>query len=118
MKLSNVANGNLYHTLKLVAPFLGRSSQKGLAQYHRIAHLILATEEDGELRLSARSERAGLALKKRLDALSIPQAALAGVKTKGAVWCRPSLHAEIAYRGWTAHGELRQASVKGLREEG
>jgi bifunctional non-homologous end joining protein LigD len=35
----------------------------------------------------------------------------------GAVWTAPTFRAEIAYRGWTANGELRQASFKGLRDE-
>jgi bifunctional non-homologous end joining protein LigD len=88
----------------------------------RIAHLMLASEEDGDLRYvgavgTGWAEVEGLALKKKLDALSMPQAALAGVKAKGAVWIYPSLRAQIAYRGWTSGGELRQASFKGLRGE-
>jgi bifunctional non-homologous end joining protein LigD len=88
----------------------------------RIAHLMLANEEDDDLRCvgavgTGWSEAEGLALKKRLDALSMPQAALEGVKAKGAVWTAPTLRAQIAYRGWTSGGELRQASFKGLREE-
>jgi bifunctional non-homologous end joining protein LigD len=88
----------------------------------RIAHLMLAVEEDGELRYvgavgTGWSEVEGLALKKKLDALSMPQAALEGVKAKGAIWTHPSLGAQVAYRGWTSGGELRQASFKGLRQE-
>ncbi len=37
-----------------------------------------------------------------------------GLKTKGAVWVRPDLQAEIVYRGVTGSGELRHASFKGL----
>ncbi|WP_368669920.1 hypothetical protein [Beijerinckia sp. L45] len=36
------------------------------------------------------------------------------MKTKGAVWVRPDLQAEIVYRGVTGSGELRHASFKGL----
>jgi bifunctional non-homologous end joining protein LigD len=88
----------------------------------RIAHLMLATEEDGELRYvgavgTGWSEAEGVALKKKLDALSMPQTALKGVKAKGAIWTYPSLRAQVAYRSRTSGGELRQASFKGLREE-
>jgi bifunctional non-homologous end joining protein LigD len=90
--------------------------------HHRIAHLMLAAEEDGELRYvgavgTGWSEAEGLALKKQLDAFSMPQAPVAGVKAKGAVWSHPSVHARVAYRGLTSGGELRQASFKGLGEE-
>jgi bifunctional non-homologous end joining protein LigD len=53
----------------------------------------------------------------RIDALAIREAAVAGVKAKGAVWTAPGLRARIAYRGRTSGGELRKASFKGLREE-
>jgi bifunctional non-homologous end joining protein LigD len=89
---------------------------------HRIAYLMLAAEEGGELRYvgavgTGWSEAEGMALKKQLDAFSMPQAPVAGVKVKGAVWSHPSLHARVAYRGLTSGGELRQASYRGLREE-
>jgi bifunctional non-homologous end joining protein LigD len=79
---------------------------------------MLATEEDGELRYvgavgTGWTEAEALALKKRLDALAIREAAVEGVKAKGAVWTEPELHAKVAYRGSTSGGELRQASFKG-----
>jgi bifunctional non-homologous end joining protein LigD len=91
-------------------------------EHSRIAHLVLATDEDGELRYVSAvgtgwTEAEALALKKRLDALAIREAAVAGVKAKGAVWTAPDLHAKVAYRGWTSGGELRQASFKGLHGE-
>jgi bifunctional non-homologous end joining protein LigD len=59
--------------------------------HFRIAHLMLATEEDGELRYvgavgTGSSEADGLALKKQLDTFSMPEAPVAGVKAKGAAW--------------------------------
>jgi bifunctional non-homologous end joining protein LigD len=55
-------------------------------------------------------------LKKRLDDIAQLRPAIAGLKVKGAVWTAPTLHAEIAYRGFTSAGELRHASFKGLSE--
>jgi bifunctional non-homologous end joining protein LigD len=88
----------------------------------RIAHLMLATEEDGDLRYvgavgTGWTEAEALALKKKLDALAIREAAVVGVKARGAVWTVPELRAKVAYRGWTSGGELRQASFKGLRAD-
>jgi ATP-dependent DNA ligase len=47
----------------------------------------------------------------------MPQAALEGVKSTSAVWTDPNLNAQVAHRGWTSGGKLRQVSFKGLREE-
>jgi bifunctional non-homologous end joining protein LigD len=87
----------------------------------RIAHLTLATEEGGELRYrraagTGWSEDEALALKRRLDALAIREAAVEGVNAKGAVWTAPELRAKVACRGWTSGGEPRQASFRGARE--
>jgi hypothetical protein len=49
------------------------------------------------------------ALLKRLDPLARKQATVAGFAVKGAVWTRPELRAEVAYRGFTTTGELRAA---------
>jgi ATP-dependent DNA ligase len=53
---------------------------------------------------------------KALDRLAIREAAVEGVKAKGAVPTAPELWAKVAYRGWTSGGELRQASFKGLND--
>jgi bifunctional non-homologous end joining protein LigD len=83
----------------------------------------LEKAEAGELRYAGAvgtgwNESTAFALKKRLDAIAIPKAPVAGLKAKGAVWTAPMLRVEIAYRGLTATGELRAGSFKGLREEG
>jgi bifunctional non-homologous end joining protein LigD len=56
-------------------------------------------------------------LLKRLNALATKRSPVAGIVAKGAVWTRPELRAEVAYRGLTTNGELRHASFKGLRED-
>jgi bifunctional non-homologous end joining protein LigD len=56
-------------------------------------------------------------LLRRLNALVTKQSPAAGFKVKGAVWTRPELRAEVAYRGLTTTGELLHASFKGLRED-
>lgn len=63
------------------------------------------------------SEAVATMLRSKLDAIVTPKCAVVGLKTKGAVWVRPKLKAEIAYRGLTTGGELRHASFKGLVEE-
>lgn len=51
-------------------------------------------------------------LRSKLNALVTPKCAVAGLNTKGSVWVRPDLQAEIAYRGVTNAGELRRASAR------
>jgi bifunctional non-homologous end joining protein LigD len=101
-------------TFAIVGSMPGERSQ--------IAHLMLATEEDGELRYvgavgTGWTEAEALALKNRLDALALREATVEGVKAKGAVWTAPDLWAKVAYRGLTSGGEPRQASFKGCARE-
>jgi bifunctional non-homologous end joining protein LigD len=42
---------------------------------------------------------------------------LPSLARKGVVWTEPELVADVDYRGWTADGQLRHASFKGLRED-
>jgi bifunctional non-homologous end joining protein LigD len=62
------------------------------------------------------SDRVATMLRTKLDAIVTTKCAVPGLKMKGAVWVRPNLQAEIAYRGVTTAGELRHASFKGLVE--
>lgn len=45
------------------------------------------------------SDAVATMLRNRHDALATPKCAVSELKTKGAVWVRPELQAEIAYRG-------------------
>ena len=54
------------------------------------------------------------ALRQGLDEIATPKSSIAGLKVKGAVWAQPRLLATVEYRAWTAGGELRHASFKGL----
>jgi bifunctional non-homologous end joining protein LigD len=53
----------------------------------------------------------------RLGRLTTQRCPIPWLKVKGAVWVRPELRVEVAYRGWTTAGELRHASFKGTLEQ-
>lgn len=63
----------------------------------------------------------GRRLKQQLDELAQTEppfsARLRADQRRGVVWVRPVLVAQVAYRGWTSDGLLRQAAFKGLRED-
>jgi bifunctional non-homologous end joining protein LigD len=86
-----------------------------------IANLKIATFDGTRLRYAGAvgtgfSEPVAKALRDRLDRIVTTRCPVAGLKGKGSVWVTPDLRAEIAYRGMTSAGELRQASFKGLVE--
>ena len=87
-----------------------------------LANLKIATFDGTRLRYAGAvgtgfSEAVAAALRKRLDAIVTPRCAVAGLKSKGAIWVAPDLKARVAYRGLTTAGELRHASFKGLADE-
>jgi bifunctional non-homologous end joining protein LigD len=87
-----------------------------------IANLKLAREEGGKLRYAGAvgtgfSMATMRAVLKRLNPLAVKHRPISDLAVKGAVWTRPALRAEVAYRGLTTKGELRHASFKGLRED-
>ena len=87
--------------------------------------ILLAVREEGELRYVG---RVGTGYSEaRLDELSAlfrkharkdaPVANVPRAFAKHARWVRPVLVAEVAFRGWTHDGMVRQGSFKGLRQD-
>lgn len=89
--------------------------------------LLMASPDKGGLRYVGRvgtgfdTARLG-AMATRLDALASDEAAVelpshVPFKASSVHWVKPSLVAEVAFRGWAKEGLLRQASFKRLRED-
>lgn len=63
------------------------------------------------------TERSATDLRSRLDRIRTATPSVKLSKTKGIMWVKPQLAAEIAFRGWTHDEKLRHASYKGLRDK-
>ncbi|MBI3296994.1 MAG: DNA ligase D [Elusimicrobia bacterium] len=85
--------------------------------------LVLGVNDGGGLRHAGRVGTgfdAGTLrdLRRRLEALETGKSPFAEPPGgRGVHWVRPKLVAQVAFRGWTAEGLVRQASFKGLRED-
>ena len=96
-----------------------KGSRKG------IGSLLLAVHgDDGALRYAGNvgagfSERTLAELRERLDALRSRSNPLGEppAGTRGALWVRPELLAEVAFAEWTRQGRIRHAVFHGLRSD-
>jgi bifunctional non-homologous end joining protein LigD len=81
----------------------------------------LAIEDKGVLRYAGAVGTgfldATMRMLRKCSILCAEPRAVAALKVKGALWVRPGLYANVAYRGFTTAGELRHASFKGLRDD-
>ena len=91
-----------------------------------IGSLVLGYYQDGALMHAGRvgtgfDDAQTRQLKKKLDAAKTGKPQFGNAVTKmslrGVVWSEPQRVAEVAFRGWSSDGLLRQASFKGLRED-
>lgn len=95
-----------------------------IGAYGGFGSLLLAARRAGQLVYvgsvgTGFKEREAKALRKMMDKIpwkrKSPPVPYSGKRQ--VVWQQPTLIAEIAYRGWTGDGKLRQSSYKGLREQ-
>ncbi|WP_449249701.1 ATP dependent DNA ligase [Bosea rubneri] len=62
------------------------------------------------------SDRSATKLRGNLGRIKTASPPARGITGKGIVWTKPTIAAEIAFRGWTHDEKLRHASFKGLRD--
>jgi len=96
------------------------------AQPRAVGSLVLGYLENGKLVHAGRAgtglnAKEAASLAERLEGLRAEMPAFSNTvppaSRKGVVWVKPTLAAEIEYRGWSSQGLLRQAAIKGLRED-
>jgi bifunctional non-homologous end joining protein LigD len=103
----------------------GSMPGEGRRRAHIGALLVGVHDEDGELRYAGRVGTGFTAaeldrltgLLAGLERASSPFAASGPQPPRGAVFCEPSLVAEVEFAEWTERGSLRHPSYKGLRED-
>ncbi|BCB17878.1 ATP-dependent DNA ligase [Bosea sp. ANAM02] len=87
-----------------------------------IGRLLLGAMKDGALVYvggvgTGFTASSGAALRKQMSKLVTDKPSATGTgRREDAVWIKPELVAEVAFRAWTDDGKLRHASFKGLRE--
>lgn len=90
--------------------------------YGGLGSLLLATAEHGKLVYAGGvgtgfNSRTGPAMKQMLDEIQTAASPVPGLKIKGAVWVRPEVIVEVAYRGITEDGQLRHPSFQRVRDD-
>lgn len=95
-------------------------------QPRAVGSLVLGYHENGQLVHAGRAgtglnSKEAASLAERLEGLRADMPLFTNVvpaaSKKGVVWVKPILAAEIEYRGWSSQGLLRQAAIKGVRED-
>lgn len=90
--------------------------------YGGLRSVILAKVEDGKL-VHAGSVGTGfnsqtdVEMRRCLDAIRAERSPIPTLKVQGATWARPEIIVEVEFTGWTAEGQLRHPSFKGIRED-
>ncbi|WP_244622607.1 non-homologous end-joining DNA ligase [Microvirga brassicacearum] len=56
-------------------------------------------------------------LERRLKKFITDKPPVFGMRDRGVIWTKPKIRVEVEYRGWTADGNLRHPSFKGVRED-
>ena len=92
---------------------------------HGVGALLLGYYRGGELTYAGRTgtgftQKTHRMLRDRLDKLrraSSPFAKIPADVTRGVIWVKPELVAQVAFSAWTADNLVRQAAFKGLRED-
>ena len=99
---------------------------RSAAQPRAVGSLVLAYHEGDALVQAGRAgtgldAKEAAALAERLEPLKTTMPHFASdpppLARRGVIWVKPQLAAEIEYRGWSSQGLLRQAAIKGLRDD-
>jgi bifunctional non-homologous end joining protein LigD len=106
--------------------FVVAGYEPSTAKGRGLRSLVLGYYEDGRLRYAGRvgsgfTQQSSQDVARRLDALHTNSAPFDSIpaeeRRRKVRWAKPSLVAEVDFRGWTSAGLVRQGSFKGLRED-